>query len=42
MSCIALDIKLADKKENKELGGFKDRNVQQYSFRPPKNYKLKK
>ena len=39
MSCIVLEIKMADKKAIKELGAFIDGKVQGYSFRPPKQYK---
>ena len=39
MSCIVLDIQLADKNVIKELGVFIDSKVQGYSFRPPKKYK---
>ena len=39
MSCIVLDIELADKNVMKELGVFIDVKVQGYSFRPPKKYK---
>ena len=39
MSCNVLDIELADKNVNKELGVFIDGKVQGYSFRPPKKYK---
>ena len=39
MSCIVLDIELADKNFIKELGVFFDGRVQGYSFRPPKTYK---
>ena len=42
MSCIVLDIELADKNVFKELGVFIDSKVQGYSFRPPKKYKPKK
>ena len=37
MSCIALDIELADQNFNKELGVLTDGNVQVYQFRPPKS-----
>ena len=39
MSCIVLDIGLADKNVFKELEVFIDGKVQGYSFRPPKKYK---
>ena len=39
MSCIVLDIELADKNVVKELGVFVKGKVQGYSFRPPKKYK---
>ena len=39
MSCIVLDIELADKNVMKELGVFFDGKVQGYLFRPPKKYK---
>ena len=39
LSCIVLDIELADINVIKELGVFIDGNVQGYSFRPPRNYK---
>ena len=39
MSCIALDIELADKNGIKELGVFIDDKSQAYSFRPPNKYK---
>ena len=35
MSCIVLDIELADKNLYKDLGVFIDGKVQGYSFRPP-------
>ena len=42
MSCIVLDIELADKNVIKELGVFINGKVQGYSFRPPKKYKPSK
>ena len=39
ISCIVLDIELADKNVIKELGVFIDGKVQGYSFRPPAKYK---
>ena len=36
LSCIVLDIGLADKTVIKELGGFIDGKAQGYSFSPPK------
>ena len=39
MSCIVLDIELADKNVFKEMGDFNIRNVQGYSFCPPKKCK---
>ena len=42
MSCIVLDIELADKNFIKELGNFVDGRFQGYPFCPPKNYKRTK
>ena len=42
MSCIVLDIELADKNVIKELGVFIDGKFQGYSFCPPKKYTLTK
>ena len=42
MSCIVLNIELADVNESKELGVFIDGNVQGYSICPPKKYKCTK
>ena len=39
MSCIVLDIELAEKDVKKELGVFIDGSVKGHSFRPPKKYK---
>ena len=39
MSCIVLDIELADENVIKELGVYIDGKVQGYSFCPPKTYK---
>ena len=39
MSCIVLDIELADENFVKELGVFIDDKFQRYSFRPPQKYK---
>ena len=39
MSCIVLDIELAEKNIIMELGVFIDGKVEGYSFRPPKKYK---
>ena len=39
MSWIVLDIELAEKNVNKELGVYIDGKIQGYSFRPPKKYK---
>ena len=39
MSCIILDIELADMNVFKELGDLIDGNVQGYSFCPPKQCK---
>ena len=38
MSCIVLDIEVADQNDIEELGVFNDGKVQGYSFRPPKKY----
>ena len=40
MSCVVLDIEVADKNVIKELRVFVDGKIQGYPFRPPKNYKL--
>ena len=37
MPCIVLDVELADKNLNNELGVFIDGKLQGYPFRPPKN-----
>ena len=42
MSCIALDIELADKNVIKELGVFFDGSLQGFSFCPPKSFKPNK
>ena len=42
MSCIVLDIELADKNNNNELGVFIDGKVHGNSLRPPKKCKLTK
>ena len=42
MSCIVLDIELADKNIIKELGVFIDGSVQGFSFCPPKTFKPNK
>ena len=42
MSCIVLDIELADENFIKELGVCIDGKFQGCSFRPPKKYKLTK
>ena len=39
VSCIVLDIELAYKNNNKDLGVFNDGKGKGYSFQPPKNYK---
>ena len=42
MSCIVLDIELADRNVIKELGVFDDGSLQGFSFCPPKSFKPNK